>query len=257
MLLRMSEEGMRIDEILFCDTGLEFDEMYKHVDKVEQYIGRSITRLKAKQSFEYYLLEYTPKRKNPELEGRKGLSWAGPRKRWCTAVLKQRVINEWLREYSKKYELIQYIGIAADEPKRIREFNYPLVEWGMTEADCLAYCKDRGFDWGGLYEIFQRVSCWCCPLQSLEELRRLRKYFPEYWERLKELDNQTWRTFLKNYSVEQLETRFALEETWLSAGLSVRSKAFFNALREKLQEGTNWHESWKTLSPAENLRHQL
>ena len=27
----------------------------------------------------------------------------------------------------------------------------------MTEADCLAYCKERGYDWGGLYEKFPNV----------------------------------------------------------------------------------------------------
>ena len=36
MLLRMLEEGMRVDVILFCDTGLEFPEMYDHIDKVEK-----------------------------------------------------------------------------------------------------------------------------------------------------------------------------------------------------------------------------
>ena len=53
MLLRMLEEGMPVDIILFCDTGLEFDAMYKHIDKLEKYIGIPITRLKGKDSFEY------------------------------------------------------------------------------------------------------------------------------------------------------------------------------------------------------------
>ena len=83
----------------------------------------------------------------------------------------------------------------------------------MTEADCLAYCKERGFDWDGLYDIFHRVSCWCCPLQSYDELRKLRKHFPEHWEKLRDWDSRTWRTFLKHYSVEQLEIRFAFVET--------------------------------------------
>ena len=65
---------------------------------------------------------------------------------------------------------------------------YPLVEWGMTEADCLAYCRERGFDWEGLYDIFTRVSCWCCPLQSYEEMRKLRRHFPEKWKQLLEWD---------------------------------------------------------------------
>ena len=37
MLLRMLEEGMPVDVILFCDTGIEFDGMYRHIEKLEQY----------------------------------------------------------------------------------------------------------------------------------------------------------------------------------------------------------------------------
>jgi len=236
MLLRMVEEGWPIDQILFCDTGLEFPEMYDHIRKLEAYIGKPITRLKASKTFEYYMLEHTPKRKNPALIGNIGLSWPGPRKRWCTALLKTRVIDIHLAKLNKEYEVIQYIGIAADEPKRIREKRYPLVEWGMTEADCLAYCKERGFDWDGLYDIFTRVSCWCCPLQSYDELRRLRKHFPDLWRKLQEWDERTWRTYLKNYSVQQLDTRFAFEEERLVQGLPIKGKAFFTALKERLKE---------------------
>ena len=130
--------------------------------------------------------------------------------------------------------LIEYVGIAADETKRIKDKNYPLVEWGMTEKDCLSYCYRRGFDWGGLYEIFSRVSCWCCPLQSLEELRKLYRHFPDLWRQLEEWDNSTWRTFLKNYSVRQLAARFDFEDEWQAAGGNIRSRAFYTALRQEL-----------------------
>lgn len=235
MLLRMLEEKMPVDIILFCDTGLEFDAMYKHIDKLEKYINQPITRLKAPYPFEYYFYEYSPPRRNPTLEGRNGFSWAGPRNRWCTSVLKTRVINAYLRELSKKYTLIQYVGIASDEKHRIRELNYPLIEWNMTEADCLAYCKERGFDWDGLYDIFTRVSCWCCPLQSLDELRKLRKHFPELWDKLQQMDKNTWRSFLKTYSAEQLEVRFAYEDELLKKGLPIKGKPFFDALNQKLK----------------------
>ena len=36
MLLRMLEEGWPVDLILFCDTGLEFDGMYHHIEKLEK-----------------------------------------------------------------------------------------------------------------------------------------------------------------------------------------------------------------------------
>ena len=40
LLLRMLEEGMPIDIILFNETGLDFPEMEAHIEKVEQYIKR-------------------------------------------------------------------------------------------------------------------------------------------------------------------------------------------------------------------------
>ncbi len=236
MLLRMVEEGWPIDHILFCDTGLEFESMYRHIDKVEQYIGRPITRLKAPVSFEYLFRDHVPTRKNPTLVGKTGYSWPGPRNRWCTAKLKTQVLDRHIRSLAAGKEIIQYIGIAADEPNRIKNFRYPLVEWGMAEADCLKYCQDRGFNWDGLYDVFSRVSCWCCPLQSLDELRKLRSHFPDLWSKLREWDHQTWRTFLKDYSVDQLELRFALEDELLAKGQPIKGKAFFNALRKKLEE---------------------
>ena len=59
MLLRLLEEARPIDEILFCDTGWEFPQMYDHLARLERYIGRPITRLKAPLTAEQYFYEYT------------------------------------------------------------------------------------------------------------------------------------------------------------------------------------------------------
>ena len=101
-----------------------------------------------------------------------------------------------------------------------------MLEEGMP-VDIILFCDD----------IFHRVSCWCCPLQSYDELRKLRKHFPELWEKLGEWDEKNWRTYLKHYSVKQLEIRFAFEEERLAQGLPIKGKAFFDALNEKLKEG--------------------
>lgn len=61
MLLRLLEEARPIDEILFCDTGWEFPQMYDHLARLERYIGRPITRLKAPMTAEQYFYEYTAK----------------------------------------------------------------------------------------------------------------------------------------------------------------------------------------------------
>lgn len=74
LALRMREESRPMDILLFVDTGLEFPQMYAHLDKLERYLQFPITRLKPPRTFEYLFYEYMPPRKNPALEGLPGLS---------------------------------------------------------------------------------------------------------------------------------------------------------------------------------------
>ena len=248
MLLRMIETGMKVDIILFFDTGLEFPQMYEHIKKVEQTINRKVTVVKSEYDFEYLFLtipiKHRPDSRITKRYGAdiKGYGWPGPKMRWCTNRLKAGPRERFLRQFRQEYDLVEYVGIAVDEEKRIahkcnRRANVrlPLVEWGMTEEDCLNYCRERGFDWSGLYDVMKRVSCWCCPLQSLKELRVLYHEFPELWEQLKKWDEMTWRNFRADYSVKQLEERFDFEEEWIEAGHALRTKAFFCALKERLE----------------------
>ncbi len=76
----------------------------------------------------------------------------------------------------------------------------------------LAYCYERGFDWGGLYKHFDRVSCWCCPLKNLRELKTLWRYYPELWAELRQMDERAFNQFRADYSVADLERKFENEE---------------------------------------------
>lgn len=249
MLLRMIEEKMPIDCIMFCDTGLEFPQMYEHLEKVERQTGLSITRVKAEKTFGYMMFDQPVKRKADSPiaikygSDKAGRGWPGPKMRWCTKELKDSPRERFLKAFKPYYEIRHYVGIAADEVKRLERKNnrnpshvHPLVDWGMTEADCLEYCYSKGYDWGGLYEIFDRVSCWCCPLQSLEELRKLRAHFPELWEQLKEWDRRNFRSFRADYSIAQLEIRFRFEEECIRMGRPIRGKEFMDALRDSFEE---------------------
>lgn len=219
--------------------------MMEHINQLEKIFmaaGIKFTRLKSEKSFEYLMFDHWPNfRKNSKFH-EQGYSWPGPRSRWCTAMLKRDLIDRHLRGIQGKYSVIQLTGLAADERERLQRENninhlHPLAEWGWTEADCLKYCYSHGFDWGGLYEIFHRVSCWCCPLQSLEELRNLRKHFPDLWAKLLDMEHRTWRTFRADYSVDQLEIRFAFEDERLAAGLPInRTREFMTELRKRLAE---------------------
>lgn len=246
MLLRMIEEKMPIDIILFCDTGLEFPEMYEHLAKVEKDVGIPITVIHSNHTFEYFLTQkeiLVKKNQKTESRNYRGYGWSAPMNRWCTKELKTIPRERYLKQLAEKYEIIEYVGIAADEEYRLERKNnkktnnrHPLVDWGMTEADCLKYCYDRGYDWGGLYEKFSRVSCWCCPLQPLAELRILYREYPELWAQLVEWDKRTWRPFKAEYSVEALGARFDFEAEWTKSGKETNTNEFRSALKKYLEE---------------------
>lgn len=153
----------------------------------------------------------------------------------------RRMREKFLSEIRKHYVVKEHIGIAADEQYRLkRKCNrnqnhvYPLVEWGMSEADCLKYCYAHGYDWDSLYERFKRVSCWCCPLQPLAELRQLYKCYPDLWQQLKDWDKRSWRSFRADYSIEQLEARFLFEQERLAEGKSITDRSFYTELHQRL-----------------------
>ena len=192
LLLMMLERGMKIDYILFCDTGMEFPQMYEHVDKVDRYIrekyGKMVTVLKAKHSFEYGLLHIL--RKKGKRAGMHGYGWSSMRNRWCTSMLKREPVQEFMRAHGfNRANTKLYIGIAADEPKRVKDDIYPLFEWGITEEQALKYCYKHGFDWGGLYKERTRLSCWICPMQGVRDLKLLYRDFPDLWAELKRLND--------------------------------------------------------------------
>ncbi len=246
MLLRMIEEDMPIDIILFCDTGLEFPAMYEHLDKVEKDIGRPITRIRSFHTFEYFLTQkeiLAKHKRNANQKNYRGYGWPGPLNRWCTKELKTIPREKFLHQLQEQYDIIEYVGLAADEGYRFERENnqksssrHPLVDWGMTEADCLKYCYDRGYTWSGLYDQYSRVSCWCCPLQPLSELKVLYKNYPDLWSKHKEWDKRTWRNIKADYSVDELEARFDFETEWEKTGKSTKGKEFYTALKKYLEE---------------------
>lgn len=200
------------------------------------------------KKFEHLLTEHIhikgTRSKNPE--DRKtlvGFGWPSIPVRWCTHHLKDDPRQKFFNELKQEYNIIHYVGLAADEEKRIQrkgnqrsDLHYPLVDWGMTEADCLKYCYEKGFDWDGLYEQMDRVSCWCCPFKTLKELRNLYENYPDLWKELKRLDDKTWNKYRRDFSVWQLEYRFEFEKKWVEKGYKLRSKLFFQELYKGLEE---------------------
>lgn len=215
MLLRLIEENKPLDEVIFYDTGLEFQAIYNNRDKVLPILKEhniKYVELTPKDNFLYKMFEKPVKKRDGTIQH--GYSWCGGRCRWGTTEK-----LKLLEKYADGCH--EYVGIAYDEPKRLNKEckgskSFPLAEWKMTEADCLQYCYDKGFNWledgVELYSILSRVSCWCCANKNLKELRNYYKYLPRYWNKLKEMQVKTGRPFYNNrLTIFELEERFKNE----------------------------------------------
>lgn len=215
MVLRLLEENKPLDEVVFYDTGMEFQAIYNNAHRVEKLLkdrGIKFTTLKPKEPFKFKMLDKVVNK--GKANEHKGYAWCGGKCRWGT--------TEKLRAI-EKYCLgnVEYVGLAFDEKERVlkkRRGNkaFPLVEWQMSEKDCLEYCYKRGYTWNEdgveLYKILDRVSCWCCANKNIKELRNYYKYLPEYWKGLKDLQDHIDRPFKSNKTIYDLEKQFQGEK---------------------------------------------
>jgi len=196
----MRELGIPIHYILFFDTGWEFPQMYNHIKLFEEKFGTKVVRIAYHRSFDEMLMRY---------------GWPSCSGWWCKAA-KRDALYKYIRKIK---DAVFYIGMTADEPHRLKQNGpvpkkYPLAELGITENEALVYCKQLGFDWDGLYDVFHRVSCRFCPERGISGTRKLRAFFPEIWGdicfRSRYIKGNNM--YLHNKSTEQLEARFKEED---------------------------------------------
>lgn len=191
MLLKLIDTGAQLDEVVYFDTGIEFHAIYDTRDRALPMLkerGIAYTELRPANPMWWSMFcRPVRSRKTGELH-KHGYGWCGGSCRWGTTE-KQRNLDR----YAEERGAIVYVGIAADETTRLAKETkhyklHPLAEWGMTEADCLAYCKERGYTWDEagvcLYDVLDRVSCWCCRNKNQRELKAIHDNLPDYWNRL-------------------------------------------------------------------------
>ena len=112
--------------------------------------------------------------------------------------------------------IVEYLGIAADEPKRFGQLNdrkrAPLVEFGIEEGLCGLYCQYKGI-LAPTYETGCRDGCWMCHNQGVNQLRLLRRNYPELWALLLKWDTDSPVYFKANgHTVHDYDRRFQMED---------------------------------------------
>ena len=114
-----------------------------------------------------------------------------------------------------KRNIVEYLGIAADEPDRFGQLNEwkraPLVEFGIEEDLCGLYCQ-YGRCLGPSYEVSCRDGCWFCHNQGVDSLRNLWRNYPDHWALLLKWDTDSPVTFKADgHTVHDFDRRFQME----------------------------------------------
>lgn len=135
---------------------------------------------------------------------------------------------------------MEYLGIAADEPKRFGQLSdtkrAPLVEFGIEEELCWLYCKHEGI-LSPAYDIGFRDGCWFCHNQGIDQLRNLWAKYPDLWQILLKWDKDSPVSFKADgHTVRDFDKRFRLE----AEGLVPSGRGFRWAMLEKPPKFVAW-----------------
>ena len=129
MLLMMLERGMVVDKIIFCDTGMEFPQMYEHIKKVDEYIFKNYN-------------------KRIEIIKKEDFNM----KKW--AVIESNGMDEWMKVYESKEKAIE---VAENNWQRLTqsEKKKQTITVGLVnvDADGEYYEDEDGNIDADIYEI--------------------------------------------------------------------------------------------------------
>ena len=130
-------------------------------------------------------------------------------------------INAYMRSLGSG--VIQYIGIAQDEPERLMRLESGkaislLAKFKKTERDAADICRRAGL-YSPAYAFTDRNGCFFCPNAGNRELRHLYDNHPDLWARLLECQrapNKATELFNRNERFDEIDQRFRFEDAQFS-----------------------------------------
>ena len=187
-------------EYVFCDTGVELEETYDYLNKLELFLDISITTIKADKTFDEYLLMF------------RGVL-PDSNTRWCTRMLKLKPYEKFIGDEP----VVSYVGIRADEPHRQGYISgkdsiitvFPFVEDGLVKSDIYRILEDCGLGLPKYYKWRSRSGCYFCFFQQRREWVGLLEKHPTLFARAEayeKTDPETGErfTWIQDMSLEEL-----------------------------------------------------
>ena len=160
---------------------------------------------------------------------------------WCTNLLKTNLLDKATKVFLDSprtkgdTKIVQYLGIASDEHIRIERHSkkenivLPLWDIDWEEDYCGLWCSYNDL-LSPTYINGTRDGCWFCHNQGVEQLRLLRKNYPNLWEILLKWDLDSPASFKSDgHTVHDYDKRFELEDK----GIIKKDEPFFWKYLEK------------------------
>ena len=118
--------------------------------------------------------------------------------------------------------LVQYLGIACDEPKRLLRLTSAQVslleKYEVTESMAFELCRKEGL-LSPIYEFTNRGGCFFCPNAKKAELRHLYDHHQNLWARMLELQtlpNKVTEYFNRDMSFAEIDAIFRFDDAQAS-----------------------------------------
>lgn len=219
MLIKIKELGLPLDEVIYVDimfdddTSGETPEMASFITKAEKILKEKfnieVTHLRGVTFKEQF---YKIKQRGKHIGDNYGFPYTIGA--WCNDRLKMQPIKEYMRK--QKDQIIQYVGIAYDEPERYERLNHethiaPLYDLKITEKEAMEICEKYDL-LSPIYKTSFRGGCWFCPKQRLSQLKWLYQEHNDLWNILKDMEKDSFNTFKPNTTLKDLEERFKNDE---------------------------------------------
>ena len=219
MLIKIKELGLPLDEVIYVDimfdddTSGETPEMASFITKAEKILKEKfnveVTHLRGVTFKEQF---YKIKQRGKHIGDNYGFPYTIGA--WCNDRLKMQPIKEYMRK--QKEQIIQYVGIAYDEPERYERLNHethiaPLYDLKITEKEAMEICEKYDL-LSPIYKTSFRGGRWFCPKQRLSQLKWLYQEHNDLWNTLRDMEKDSFNTFRPNTTLKDLEERFKNDE---------------------------------------------
>jgi 3'-phosphoadenosine 5'-phosphosulfate sulfotransferase (PAPS reductase)/FAD synthetase len=225
-ILLALEHNEPLDRVVFSEVMFDISrnisgEIPEHIEwiystaipKLEQ-MGVKVDIVRADTDYMYWFHhipngKYYPKREGFLIGGMCKLN----------SMCKIKPIKQYYKNYSLDYDIVEYVGIASDEVKRLQRLTKKgkvslLAKYGYTEQMAMELCRKYDLV-SPIYKTGTRGGCWFCPNAKIKSFAELKNNHPHLWQELVELSKESnliSKNFKYGMTLQEVERKINLIE---------------------------------------------